>query len=353
MQQGAEALQARKGPRVFLDYTQSELDAAYDQAIYAPNRQQCQDRKATPQRPGARAARQARALRLWPERDRAARRLSAPPPRTRRFSSSSTAARGATGSPRTMPMRPRASRSPARILSCRISSPFRMPAAASFPWPSRCAAPLPGCTRTPTASAATRPGSISAAIPPARIWRAARLIADWAGEFGVAPDIIKGAMLCSGMYDLEPVRLSARSKYVAFTDAMGAALERDPPSRPHHDADRPRLRHAARRRSSSARGAISTPRSRKPARRVELIVGEHYNHFEMADTLSNPFGLLGRAVFDADGRWRSHRLEGAVDRHVDRAAARRRQALLHEIDRLGDRRRRARPRRPASAPGPT
>src|SRR5579872_4808789 len=46
MQQGAEALQARKGPRVFLDYTQSELDAAYDQAIYAPNRQQCQDRKA-------------------------------------------------------------------------------------------------------------------------------------------------------------------------------------------------------------------------------------------------------------------------------------------------------------------
>jgi arylformamidase len=29
---------------------------------------------------------------------------------------------------------------------------------------------------------------------------------------------------------------------------------------------------------------------------VELIVGEGYNHFEMLETLGNPFGLLGRAV---------------------------------------------------------
>jgi arylformamidase len=29
---------------------------------------------------------------------------------------------------------------------------------------------------------------------------------------------------------------------------------------------------------------------------VELIVGEGYNHFEMLETLANPFGLLGRAV---------------------------------------------------------
>jgi arylformamidase len=30
---------------------------------------------------------------------------------------------------------------------------------------------------------------------------------------------------------------------------------------------------------------------------VELIVGEGYNHFEMLETLNNPYGLLGRAVF--------------------------------------------------------
>jgi arylformamidase len=29
---------------------------------------------------------------------------------------------------------------------------------------------------------------------------------------------------------------------------------------------------------------------------VELLVGEGYNHFEMAETLGNPYGLLGRAA---------------------------------------------------------
>ena len=31
----------------------------------------------------------------------------------------------------------------------------------------------------------------------------------------------------------------------------------------------------------------------KPA---ELLVGEGYNHFEMLETLANPYGLLGRAA---------------------------------------------------------
>ena len=29
---------------------------------------------------------------------------------------------------------------------------------------------------------------------------------------------------------------------------------------------------------------------------VELLIGEGYNHFEMLETLANPYGLLGRAV---------------------------------------------------------
>jgi arylformamidase len=29
---------------------------------------------------------------------------------------------------------------------------------------------------------------------------------------------------------------------------------------------------------------------------IELLVGEGYNHFEMLETLANPYGLLGRAV---------------------------------------------------------
>src|SRR5258708_8438173 len=40
---GAER-ERRKGPLVFLDYDQAELDAAYDQAAYQPNIQQLRDR---------------------------------------------------------------------------------------------------------------------------------------------------------------------------------------------------------------------------------------------------------------------------------------------------------------------
>jgi arylformamidase len=29
---------------------------------------------------------------------------------------------------------------------------------------------------------------------------------------------------------------------------------------------------------------------------VELLIGEGCNHFEMVDTLANPYGLLGRAA---------------------------------------------------------
>jgi arylformamidase len=31
---------------------------------------------------------------------------------------------------------------------------------------------------------------------------------------------------------------------------------------------------------------------------VQLLVGEGYNHFEMYETLANPYGLLGRAVLE-------------------------------------------------------
>jgi arylformamidase len=33
----------------------------------------------------------------------------------------------------------------------------------------------------------------------------------------------------------------------------------------------------------------------KPA---ELLVAAHYNHFEIIETLGNPYGLLGRAVLE-------------------------------------------------------
>ena len=60
---------------------------------------------------------------------------------------------------------------------------------------------------------------------------------DWRKE-GLPVDILKGAALGSGMYDLKPVRLSKRSKYVKFTDEMEQALS----AQRHLD----KLTHAAR-----------------------------------------------------------------------------------------------------------
>jgi arylformamidase len=33
-------------------------------------------------------------------------------------------------------------------------------------------------------------------------------------------------------------------------------------------------------------------------KQVRLLVGEHCNHFELPETLGNPYGLLGRAALE-------------------------------------------------------
>ena len=117
---------------------------------------------------------------------------------------------------------------------------------------------------------------------------------DWAKD-GLPLDILKGATLSSGMYDLKPVRLSKRSKYVKFTDEMEQELSA--------------MRHLDRLHTPLALsyGTYETPEFQRQTRDfaaavkaagkpVELLVGEGFNHFEMLETLANPFGLLGRAV---------------------------------------------------------
>jgi arylformamidase len=120
------------------------------------------------------------------------------------------------------------------------------------------------------------------------------LTSDWSKD-DLPGDIIKSATLSSGMYDLKPVRLSKRSKYVKFTDEMEAALSA--------------MRHLDRLNTPLvvSYGTYETPEFQRQTRDfakavkaagkpVELIVGEGYNHFEMMETLANPYGLLGRAA---------------------------------------------------------
>jgi len=117
---------------------------------------------------------------------------------------------------------------------------------------------------------------------------------DWAKD-GLPLDILKGATLSSGMYDLKPVRLSKRSKYVKFTDEMEQALSamrhldklNTPLILTYGTYETPEFQRQTREFAAAVKAAG------KP---VELLVGEAYNHFEMLETLANPYGLLGRAV---------------------------------------------------------
>jgi arylformamidase len=128
-------------------------------------------------------------------------------------------------------------------------------------------------------------GSHLAACALTRGWR----------EEGLPENFCKGALLLSGMYDLEAVRLSKRSSYVSFTDAMVEDLS----SQRHLDGLRTPL--------ILAYGSQETPEFQRQTREffaavqgmgkpAELIAGEAYNHFELLETLANPYGLMGRAM---------------------------------------------------------
>jgi len=118
---------------------------------------------------------------------------------------------------------------------------------------------------------------------------------DWQLRFSLPNDIVKGYTLCSGMYDLEAPRLSKRSAYVRFSEEMEAELSPQ--------------RHLERIRAPIVLlyGSLETPEFQRQAREfaaaleragktVELILAPGYNHFEVAETLGNPYGPMGRAV---------------------------------------------------------
>ena len=121
------------------------------------------------------------------------------------------------------------------------------------------------------------------------------LVTDWRKDFDLPADTIKGGLCCSAMFDLKPVRLSARSSYVKFSDEVEQTLS----SQRHLD----RLNAPV----IVAYGTLETPEFQRQSRDfaaamkaagkpVQLLVAEGYNHLEILETLANPYGVLGRAV---------------------------------------------------------
>lgn len=121
------------------------------------------------------------------------------------------------------------------------------------------------------------------------------LVTDWQKDFSLPVNCIKGGLCMSGMYDLEPVRLSKRSDYVKFTDEMERAMS----SQRHIDRlntplivtygtnDTPEFQRQARDFAAAVKAAG------KP---VELIQAANFGHQEMLESLGNPYGPNGRAA---------------------------------------------------------
>ena len=122
------------------------------------------------------------------------------------------------------------------------------------------------------------------------------LVTDWQKDFGLPPDMVTGGLLMSGIYDLKPARLSGtRSAYIKFDDDMEQSLS----SIRHIDLLRMPI--------TVTYGTYETPEFQRQARDfadavkaagkpVELIEAPNFNHFEMCESLGNPYGPNGLAA---------------------------------------------------------
>jgi arylformamidase len=288
-----------KGPRVFLDYDQAALDAAYDQAAYEANLEQLRKRWASNSaRTRARIGEPERAAYGAAEIEqldifRAARH----PAPVYVFLHGGAWRRG----------QAREYSAPAEMFM-RAGVHYVVP---DFSWvQDRGGDLMPIADQIRRAVAWVYRNAASFGGDPDRIYlgghssgahmAAVALTTDWPGQFDLPRDLIKGGLCSSGMYELAPVRLSHRSSYVKFTDAMVAALS---PMRHLDHLHAPLI---------VSYGTYETPEFQRQAREfaaavrkagkpVELLVGENYSHMETPETLGNPYGLLGAAVLQQIG----------------------------------------------------
>ena len=283
-----------KGPTVFLDYDQVELDAAYDQAAYAPTMRQL--------------------LKRWSTNSELVRkRIGAPA----RFSYGKTEIEALDVFPAKRPNAPifimihggawRA----LRASDMAFPAELFVNAGAHYVVPDFSAVQDVGGSLVPMADQVRR--AIAWVHANAgrfggdrnRIYvggqssgghlAAVALTTDWHKDFALPADAIKGGLCISGIYDLAPVRLSQRGSYVTFDDTM---VERLSPMRQLGALRAPLI---------VAHGTDETPEFQRQARDfaaavktagkpVESIVAENYGHFDLPDTLMGPYGILGRAA---------------------------------------------------------
>jgi arylformamidase len=128
------------------------------------------------------------------------------------------------------------------------------------------------------------------------------LTSDWS-SCGLPADVVKAGLCASGIYELEPVLLSARSAYVKLDSSEAGLLSP--------------IRHVGRIpcKVSIAYGSLESPEFKRQGqdfaaalaasgKLAEEVVLQGLNHFEVVETLASPDGLLFRAVMRLMGRSR-------------------------------------------------
>jgi arylformamidase len=129
---------------------------------------------------------------------------------------------------------------------------------------------------------------------------AVALTSNWQQEFGLPADIVKGALLMSGVYDMGPVRRSGSNPYLRFTneieDAMSPIRHLEWLNAPvvitYGSGDTPEFR----RQSQAFFAAL-----RQAGKAAELVEGAGLGHMEMLESLADPAGINGRALLGMMG----------------------------------------------------
>ena len=217
------AAQRPRGPRVWLDMDQKELDDAYDQSVYAPNRDQLSKRRASnselvrerlgaPKRV-AYGATPHEMLDIYPTRIGNAPVVVFVHGGAWRGSYARDSAYGAETF-----VRAGAHFLVLDFINVIESGGDLMPmieqVRGGVAWAAKNAASFGGDPNRIYITGHSSGAHLGGCV----------LITDWEKDFGLPRDTVKGATLCSGMYDLKPARLSKRSDYVKFTDAVEDAL---------------------------------------------------------------------------------------------------------------------------------
>jgi len=271
--------------KVFLDYDQQALDAAYDQAVYAPNRDQIL----------ARLAHTSELVR---------RRLGPP----QRFAYGELPIEGLDVYRTTKPQAPICVFVHGGAWRAGLARDYAFPAETLVRAGAHFVAldfnnvletngdlmPMAEQVRRGIAWVHANAGKLGG--DPARLYVCGTSSGAHLSAVAATTDApVKGYTLCSGMYDLRGPRLSKRSSYVKFTDEAEEALSPQ--------------RHVAAIRAPIVLlyGSLETPEFQRQSRdfadaltragkAAEIIRAEGYNHFEIAETLGNPYGPLGRAL---------------------------------------------------------